>query len=299
MAMTIEFADERAIALLVGEPSAIRLSARLFSLLASEGESFSFAAVGPSMEAWKPTPPSHTTSVASGPASMDGSNGKFAVFAKWPGFWTPRSFFKAMVSAIIMLASVSGTAIADDDVNRDATQSHTRQRLATNLSGEASVRIIELAEENPRVRFSASGLPAGLSIHPQTGVISGVIDREASRNGGSSFIVKVAVSNGTVAAGVSTIGIIVENRAPVAVNDVLRLSSKPAQLNVLANDFDPDGDRLVLNEASAAHGAVAFTTDGVVAYAPNSRELRTDIINYQVSDGHGGTKAARVAVHIE
>jgi Bacterial Ig domain len=299
MAMKIEFADERMIALQGVVPSAIRLSVRLSSLLASEGESFSFAAVGPSMEAWKPIPPSHTPGFASGPASMDGSNGKAAAYLRSIPTRMHNRLRTTMVGAVVMLASISSAAIAKDQPSHALVKSDIQMGLAATQSGAASARIIAFSDERSRVRFSASGLPAGLSIHPQTGVISGVIDREASRNGGSPFVVKVAVTNGATASGVSTIGIIVENRAPVAVNDVLRLSSKPTQLNVLANDFDPDGDRLVLTEASAAHGAVAFTTDGVVAYAPNSREVRADIINYQVSDGHGGTKAARVAVHIK
>jgi Bacterial Ig domain len=294
--MKIEFADERMIAIQRVAPLAIRLSARLSSLLASEGKSFSFAAVGPSMEAWKPIPPSHTPGFASGPASVDGSNGKCTVRPVCIQNRMHIRMRKAMAGVIGMLASTSSPVIADDQLNRAAVQPDIHMGVAANQSGAASVRLIAFSDERSRVRFSASGLPAGLSIHPQTGVISGVIDRKASRNGGSPIIVKIAVTNGAAASGVSTIGIVIENRQPVAVDDVLRLSSRPAQLNVLANDADPDDDQLIITDMAALHGAVAFTPTGIVAYAPNPGPLRNDTITYRVDDGHGGSATGKIKV---
>jgi hypothetical protein len=299
MAMKIEFANDCMIALRPLASLPIwQLKTRL-NLPAFEGNSFSFAAVGPSMEAWKPIPPSHASGIASGPASMGGSNGKCAACpASIPNRMYNRSR-KAMVGMAAMLASISSAAIAEDQPSRAAVQSDIQMALAANQSGAASARIIAFSNERSRIRFSASGLPAGLSIHPQTGVISGLIDREASRNGGSPFVVKVAVTNGTVASGVSTIGIIVENRPPVAADDVLRLSSKPAQLNVLANDTDPDGDRLIITDMAASHGAVAFTPTGIVAYAPNPGQPRADTIIYRADDGHGGSATGKILVMVK
>lgn len=295
--MRIELVGERMILRWGIIRSAIRLSSARINLLASEGESFSFAAVGPSMEAWKPTPPSHTISVAPGPASMDGSNGKrMACLASIPNKMQNR-IRKAMVGVIAILASTSSAAIAEDKPT--AVKSDIQRVPTAHQSGAASARIIAFSDEHSRVRYSASGLPAGLSIHSQTGVISGVIDREASRNGGSPFVVKIAVVNGTTASGVSTIGIVVDNRAPLVVDDVLRLSPKPLQLNVLANDVDPDGDRLIITDMAASHGAVAFTPNGIVAYAPNARQPRADTIVYRVADGHGGSSKGKILVVVK
>jgi Bacterial Ig domain len=297
--MKIEFANDCMIALRRSASLPVwQLKPRL-NLPAFEGDSFSFAAVGPSMEAWKPIPPSHTPGFASGPASMDGSNGKcMACRASIPSRMHNR-LRTAMAGIIAMLASTSSAVIAEVQPSRTAVQSDNQIALAANQSGAASARIIAFSDERSRVRFSASGLPAGLSIHPQTGVISGVIDREATRNGGSPFVVKVAVTNGTVASGVSTIGIIVENRPLVAADDVLRLSSKPTQLNVLGNDTDPDGDRLIITDMAASHGAVAFTPTGIVSYAPNPGKSRIDTITYRVDDGHGGSASGKIQIMIE
>jgi Bacterial Ig domain len=299
MAMTNKFANDCMIELQPSVSVPIWQSKAHLNLSAFEGNSFSFAAVGPSMEAWKPIPPSFTHGFASGPASVGGPKGKLAVFPKLNEQWTPLVFYRAMVGAIIMFAGASGAAMANDHVDHVAVHSDAMHRLTTNLSGEASVRIIALNEEHSRIRFSASGLPAGLSIHPLTGVISGVIDREASRNGGSPFVVKVAVTKGTAASGVSIIGIIVENRLPVLVDDILHVSSKPTQLNVLANDDDLDGDRLVVTDMVASHGAVAFTPTGIVAYAPNPGPLRNDTITYRVDDGHGGSATGKIRVVVK
>jgi hypothetical protein len=299
MAMKIEFANDCMIELQPSASLPVWQFKTHLNLPAFEGNSFSFAAVGLSMEAWKPIPPSHTPGVASGPASMDGSNGKCTACLASIQRRMHNRVRKAIVGAIVMLACTSSAVIAEDQPGRGAVQSDVQMGLAANPAAAASARIIAFGDERSRVRFSASGLPAGLSIHPQTGVISGVIDREASRNGGSPFVVKVAVTNGAAASGVSMIGIIVENRAPVAVDDVLRLSSKPTQLNVLANDDDLDGDRLIITDMVASHGAVAFTPTGIVAYAPNPGPLRNDTITYRVDDGHGGSASGKIRVVVK
>lgn len=79
-----------------------------------------------------------------------------------------------------------------------------------------------------------------------------------------------------------------KNRKPFANTDFVDLSQSSTASNVLANDSDPDGDRLILLEAGAKFGAVAFTPEGLLAYAQNPGPPRADKITYTVSDGHGG-----------
>ena len=85
----------------------------------------------------------------------------------------------------------------------------------------------------------------------------------------------------------------------MAVDDTLHLSKKPIQMNVLANDMDPDGDRMVLTDAGALHGTVAFMADGLVAYAPSLGPPGLDIITYTISDGHGGSAVGQILVTIK
>ncbi len=256
----------------------------------SEGYFISFAAVVPFTKAWMPTHPSLTTGFASGPASVNGTNGNIST-ARRPSR-ERISFF--LTGAAIALSGVSGAVDASDGdpYASDFASSNKPERVIQ--SAQASVRIIGLDEALPRARFSASGLPVGLAIDPQTGVIGGIFEREANRNNGAPFIITVNIALGNTASGASTIKLHVENRPPSAIGDALHLSKKPMQINVLANDTDADGDRLVLIDAGALHGTVAFMADGVIVYGPNPGDARVDAINYSISDGHGGVAFGKV-----
>ena len=69
-------------------------------------------------------------------------------------------------------------------------------------------------------------------------------------------------------------------------------------IDVLANDSDPDGDMLSVADASAGNGSVKINSDGTITYTPNANINGHDSINYTISDGHGGTDAATVAVTV-
>ncbi|MFN3621092.1 Ig-like domain-containing protein [Sphingorhabdus sp.] len=88
------------------------------------------------------------------------------------------------------------------------------------------------------------------------------------------------------------------NSHPVAVTDYVALKNATQAFNILANDTDADKDTLILVEATAQYGAVAFTSDGLVAYAPNSTQPRADEINYVLSDGRGGRANGKVIVAV-
>lgn len=262
---------------------------------ASEGNSLSFAAVVPFTKAWTPTRPRLTTGFASGPASVSGANGNSST-VRQP---TREQISLFLTGAAIALSAVSGAAGAkeSDPHASDFASSSKPEHIIQ--SAQASARIISHDEVRPHVRFSATSLPVGLAIDSQTGVIGGVFDREANRNNGAPFIITVNMIVGNGASGASTIKLHIENRPPLAVDDTLHLFKKPIQMNVLANDLDPDGDRLVLTDAGALHGTVAFMSDGLVAYAPSPEGVRADTINYSISDGHGGVAFGKVELFVK
>lgn len=86
------------------------------------------------------------------------------------------------------------------------------------------------------------------------------------------------------------------NVPPVAVTDYVDLKSAAQAFNVLTNDTDANNDTLNIVEASAQFGAVAFTADGLIAYAANPVAPRHDEIIYVVSDGRGGLAKGKVIV---
>jgi len=97
--------------------------------------------------------------------------------------------------------------------------------------------------------------------------------------------------------------------APGANDDVATVGEDgPAvSFNVLANDFDPDGDALSVTSAnvSGLKGAVSLTSAGATTYHPNGQfaalndgETAIDSFTYTVSDGEGFTDTATVTITI-
>jgi hypothetical protein len=68
-------------------------------------------------------------------------------------------------------------------------------------------------------------------------------------------------------------------------------------IDVLANDTDADGDRLmVVNATQGRNGSVTINTDGTLTYVPAKNFCGSDTFNYTMSDGKGGTGTATVEV---
>ena len=70
-------------------------------------------------------------------------------------------------------------------------------------------------------------------------------------------------------------------------------------INVLANDSDPDGDTLTVTAVTqGTNGAVSINPDQTVKYTPNPNYFGSDSFTYTINDGHGGTDTATVNVTI-
>ena len=147
--------------------------------------------------------------------------------------------------------------------------------------------------------YSAAGLPAGLSINPTTGVISGTIDRSASQVNGGVYSVTVTASDGKGGTASTTFSWTITNPAPTATNDLATTNEDtPVTISVLANDSDPDGDPLKVMSASAPNGTVVINANGTITYTPTANFNGTDTITYMISDGQGGTATATVTVTV-
>jgi CshA-type fibril repeat protein len=147
--------------------------------------------------------------------------------------------------------------------------------------------------------YSAAGLPAGLTIDPVTGVISGTIDRGASQVGGGSYSVQVTATDPGGRSVTTGFTWTVANPAPTAANDnATTPEDTPVTISVLANDNDPDGDPLTVTAATATNGTVVRNADGTITYTPNANFNGTDTITYTISDGNGGTSTATVTVTV-
>jgi len=90
------------------------------------------------------------------------------------------------------------------------------------------------------------------------------------------------------------------NRPPIAADDIASTDQDlPLTIDVLTNDFDPDGDSLTVESVTqGASGAVINNGDGTVTYTRNPGFNGTDLFIYTISDGKGGSATAKVSVTI-
>ena len=90
-----------------------------------------------------------------------------------------------------------------------------------------------------------------------------------------------------------TIDVVPVNDAPVALDDRAETDEDTAvKISVLANDTDPDGDRLAVKSVTQpSHGSAKADANGVITYTPDQNFHGTDEFEYAASDGELQTNA--------
>ncbi len=160
------------------------------------------------------------------------------------------------------------------------------------------------------INFSATGLPAGLAIHPGTGVISGTLNSSASTTPSYSVVVTATDAGGLTATRSFTWN--VSNPAPIAVIDTFTSTENAATAvvgNVLTNDSDPDSDTLSVVPLSAVTGSngglFSIASNGAVTFSPNGAfedlavgQTRATTVTYTLQDANGATTTATVTVDV-
>ncbi|MGB7329296.1 MAG: putative Ig domain-containing protein, partial [Rubripirellula sp.] len=169
--------------------------------------------------------------------------------------------------------------------------------------------------------FSDGGtLPAGLSIDPVTGIITGIYDADSSQGGPYSVIITATDDNGATVT--QSFNWTVTNPGPTATdNDLGTSEGSTLSGNVMSDndgsgvDSDVDGDTITVsavngNAANLATsiagtngGSFVINANGTYSFATGSDfeyldagETATTTINYTISDGEGGTDSATVTV---
>nr|MBA2564658.1 tandem-95 repeat protein [Gemmatimonadota bacterium] len=93
-----------------------------------------------------------------------------------------------------------------------------------------------------------------------------------------------------------------QNSNPIAQPDgASTLEGIAVDIDVLANDSDPDGDSLLVSSATqGSNGSVTVAPDGrTLTYTPAPGFSGTDEFDYTIDDGAGGSATARVTVQVQ
>ena len=93
---------------------------------------------------------------------------------------------------------------------------------------------------------------------------------------------------------------LVANQPPIALADGYAINEdNPAELDVLNNDSDSNGDALVITATTQpVSGTVTITSDSTLLYTPAADFNGTESFSYTVSDSHGGTASGMVTVDV-
>lgn len=123
--------------------------------------------------------------------------------------------------------------------------------------------------------------------------------------GVDSFVYRIIDSQSASADAVVTIVVVPQNNPPVAVNDSYQFDEDSvltinAELGVLANDTDSDGDplRIAQIDSQPSHGTLQMQNDGSFSYTPETDFFGTDSFSYSVTDGRLFEDSATVALQI-
>lgn len=176
--------------------------------------------------------------------------------------------------------------------------------------------------QNQAITFLASNLLVGaidpdvgdvLKVTSVTQAVNGAVVLNASGNavftptsnftGNGSF--NYVVSDGKGGATSAKVSVVVNpvtvNRSPVANGDSATTKQNQAvtllATNLLANDTDPDGDKLTLSSVkSSVNGSVVLNASGNPVFTPTANFSGNSSFDYVISDGKGGTATATVKV---
>ncbi len=177
--------------------------------------------------------------------------------------------------------------------------------------------------DNDVLTYSATGLPAGLSIDTNTGVIFGVLDPSAATGGaGGVYTVTVTANDGQggTASDTFTFTAAAINNPPVANADAAAIAEDTASTagNVITNDNDPEGAAITVTQVNGSganvgaslagtYGSLVLNSNGTYTYSLNNGnptvqalgvgESLTETFTYQITAG-GQTASTTLTITI-
>ena len=145
--------------------------------------------------------------------------------------------------------------------------------------------------------YSAAGLPAGLSIDPATGEITGTVDNSASQVNDGVYVVSVTADDGNGGTTTDEFTLSVTNPAPIVDTPIGPTAASDGDVVSITSAFsDPDGDVLTYTATGlptglsidSATGEITGTIENSSSQGgPNGDGVYT--VTVTADDGEGGT----------
>lgn len=120
-----------------------------------------------------------------------------------------------------------------------------------------------------------------------TGVSGGQVTFMPNAGFSGTVVFSYTISDGALqATGSITVNVHVVNTAPVAVNDTAATRvNRAVRVDVLANDYDPNGDAIYITSIGATTSGAATLSDGQVLFIPYQDVFGQAVFTYTLSDG--------------
>ena len=125
---------------------------------------------------------------------------------------------------------------------------------------------------------------------------------DANFVGEDSFSYTIRNADGVTQTGRASVSVTgIDDDAPVAEFDLANvIQGRAAVIDVLANDFDPDGGPLtLLGHTDTAKGVLTDLGNGRFSYLADEDATGTDSFSYTIQDASGATATATVTVNIQ
>jgi|GEM_PF-2451987 len=214
----------------------------------------------------------------------------------------------AIATVEILIEGVNDAPVAQNDL------AHTNERSHTDIDVLANDFDPDQTDTIRVVGVDTRGLTGNAWINPMGGITYDPAGKFSHLAVGEyateTLSYTVADQHGATSTAQVAVYIWGKNDAPVAADDKVHTDEKsPVEIDVLANDYDPDRSDafgVVAADATGMQGDIAYLGDGRFAYDPAGRfdhlgqgQTATETFQYALADQHGAIDIAtgKIVIH--